>query len=93
MVERVLVIELEFDDEPKLQKVEWKRATKKCRTRIELPELNTALVEVYKEARRQAKVATKLWQASEHRMAELEARLQTNAESTLLALPPPISNP
>ena len=84
---------MEPNDEPKFQKVGWKRATKKRRTRTELPDLNTALVEVYrelttathaakdmvvssKEARKQAKTATELWQASEHRLAALEARLQ-----------------
>ena len=85
MVERALANEMEFDDEPKLQKVGRKRATKKRRTHIELPDLNTALVEVYrelakttratKEARKQAKTATELWQASEHCLAALEARL------------------
>ena len=92
MVERVLANEMESDDEPKLQKIGRKRAMKKCRTHIELPELNTRLVEVYhelaratraakdmvvsnKEAWKQAKTATELWQASEHCLAALEARL------------------
>ena len=35
------------DDEPKLQKVSRKRATKKRRTRIDLLELNTTLFEAY----------------------------------------------
>ena len=90
MVERALANEMEFDDEPKLQKVGRKRATKKHRTRIELPDLNTTLVEAYrelarttrvakdmavniKEARKQAKTATKLWQALELHLTTLEA--------------------
>ena len=42
MVERALDNDMESDDEPKLQKVKRKRATKKCRARIKLPELNMA---------------------------------------------------
>ena len=49
VIERALDNEPASDDEPKLQKVGRKRALKKRRTRIELPELNTALVETYKE--------------------------------------------
>ena len=56
MVERALDNEKEYDDEAKFKKLGQKRAMKKRHTRVELPELNTALVEVYKEARRQAKV-------------------------------------
>ena len=49
VIERALDNEPASDDEPKLQKVGRKRALKKRRTRIELPELNTTLVETYKE--------------------------------------------
>ena len=47
LIERALDNESTSNDEPKLQKVGCKRATKKRRTRIELPELNTTLVETY----------------------------------------------
>ena len=49
VIERALDNEPALDDEPKLQTVGRKRATKKHCTRIELPELNTALVETYRE--------------------------------------------
>ena len=49
VIERALDNEPASDDEPKLQRVGRKRALKKRRTRIELPELNTALVDTYKE--------------------------------------------
>ena len=49
VIERVLDNEPTTDDEPKLQKVGRKRAIKTRRTRIELPELNTALIETYRE--------------------------------------------
>ena len=49
VIERALYNELASDDELKLQRVCKKRGLKKRRTRIELPELKTALVETYKE--------------------------------------------
>ena len=51
VIERALDNEPTSDDEPKLQKVGRKCALKKRRTHIELPELNTALVETYKEVK------------------------------------------
>ena len=57
MVEWAPDNKLESDDEPKLQKVKRKRATKKCRARIELPDLNTALIEVYRELEKAIRVA------------------------------------
>ena len=47
VIERALDNEPASDDEPKLRKVGHKWATKKRRTCIDLPKLNTALVEVY----------------------------------------------
>ena len=44
VIERALENEPESDDEPKLQKVGRKRATKKRKSCNELPELDTALV-------------------------------------------------
>ena len=47
--QRALDSEPVSDDEPKLQNVGHKWATKKRRTHIELPELNMTLVETYRE--------------------------------------------
>ena len=49
MVQRAIANELEWDEELKLQKIGQKCVTKTRRARIKLPELNTALVEVYRE--------------------------------------------
>ena len=71
-IERALDNEPASDDEPKLRKAGRKRATKKHRTPIELPDLNTALVEVYQEldrATRAAKdMATRNKEASKQRL-------------------------
>ena len=48
-IQRALDNEPALDDEPKLQKIGRNRATKKRRTHMELPELNMALVETYRE--------------------------------------------
>ena len=49
VIERALDNEPASDVEPKLQRVSQKRVTKKRDTHIELPKLNTTLVEVYHE--------------------------------------------
>ena len=74
---------MESDEEPKLQKLGQERATKKRRTCLELPELNTTLVKVYHELARVTHVAKDMVvtskeackQALKHRMAALEAQL------------------
>ena len=57
VIERALDNEPASDDEPKLQKVGRKRATKKRCTRIELLELNTTLIETYKELNQATRAA------------------------------------
>ena len=47
MVEHALVNKLESDDELKLQNIGRRHVIKKCRARINLLELNMALVEVF----------------------------------------------
>ena len=68
--------ELASDDEPKLQKIGQKRATKKHRTRIEFPELNTALVEVYRELERATRAAKDM--AARNKLASKQAKTATD---------------
>ena len=49
MVQRALTREIESDDEQALQKIGRKWQTKSRCLLIELPQLNTALVEAYRE--------------------------------------------
>ena len=81
VIERALDNEVVSDQEPKLQKVGRKRATKKHCTRIELPKLNTRdrttrttkdMAANIKIARHQAKAVTDLWQTMEAQRVELE---------------------
>ena len=112
MIQRALVGELESDEKPTLQNIGRKRQTKSRCLLIELPELNTTLVEAFwdldkmtrtandmaqcsKEAHRQVKAATELWQASKNRTTELKRRLQeigNEGKNDPQALPPPTSH-
>ena len=75
VIERALDNEPTSDDEPKLQKVGHKRATKKRRTRIELPELNTMLVETYRELDRATHAAKD--RAANLKVARQQAKIAT----------------
>ena len=68
--------ELTSDDDPKLWKIGRKRTTKKRRTRIELPELNTTLVEVYRELERPTHVAKDM--AAQNKLVSKEAKTTTD---------------
>ena len=74
MIQQAIANELESDEETQLQKIGQKRVTKNHHARIELPNLNTALVKVYRKLEKathaakdmvvsgkQAKTATELW--------------------------------
>ena len=76
LIEKALDNEPASDDEPKLQKVGRKRATKKRRTRIELPELNTALVETYRELERTMCAAKDM--AANCKLAWQQAKIATD---------------
>ena len=76
VIERALDNEPTSDDEPKLQKVSRKRATKKCRTCIEFPELNTALIETYRELDRALDAAKDM--AANIKIARHQAKAATD---------------
>ena len=70
------VIERALDNKPKLRQIGRKRVTKKRKTRIELPELNTALVEVYRKSEKATHAAKDM--AARNKLASKQAMTATN---------------
>ena len=75
VIERALHYEPPSDDEPKLKKVGRKRATRKHRTGIELPELNMALIETYRELNCATRAAKDM--AANIKVARQQAKIAT----------------
>ena len=100
MVQRALAGKLEPEENQALQKIGRKKQPKSNQLLIELPYLNSALIEAYRDlnhttrankkmakcsktARKQAKRATKLWQASENRIvARMERMVGPSSQVT-----------
>ena len=86
MIQRALIGDLEPHEDRALQKIDQKKHAKSPPLLMEIPELNTALVEAYGDlerttrcsetAQKQALLAMELWQVSEQRIAVLEQQLQ-----------------
>ena len=80
VIERALENEPASDDEPKLQKVDRKQATRKPRNRVELLELNTMLIETYRELDRATRAAKDI--AANLKVALQQTRIATELWQT-----------